>query len=315
MTRSALLSGIVAATVALALVPAQAQHQGQARTPNRAATPAPDPAQRCRTLLAALPFTAGQDGATFEPAGEDCLARHVRFGVGQAGYRVDSLRLHGIPAGFDTMPDALPNRPLALRVEARGITFSPRIDNRKMAWMIAQQQVPFDLTLDASYDPAARRATLDEFTLDGEVLGHVLLRLTAEGVAPGPFSDVFGAGGLTILHADLDSRRFLTGFALSPLLPLLPDDDPGAAVEAGKLQAVAGLRAMLPQTGASAATIDALAGFVADFPHPQHPFTIDVSAASPVTAKAIGTAGDGPSQLTALLRQLTVTASYAGALR
>ena len=122
-------------------------------------------------------------------------------------------------------------------------------------------------------------------------------------------------GGLTALHAELDSRRFLTGFALGPLLPLIPDDvDPDGAVEAAKEQLVAGLHALLPQTGASAATTEALAGFVSDFPHPQHKFSLDVSAATPVTAAALEAAGS-PAQLTALLRQLTVTATYTGAVR
>lgn len=318
MASLALLSGVAAVTVASALIsPGQARQQAPDRIAGAAHAPdqAPDLGQRCRQLLEALPSSSRTDATTSEPAGADCLLRHVRFGIAQAGYVVDSLRLHGLASDFGGLPEQVPDKPLAIRVEARGIRFSPHTDNRKLAWMIAQQQVPFDATLDARYDPVTRRATLNELSLDGETLGHVLLRLTAGNVAAGRSADLFAAAGLTSLQMDLDSRRFLAGFALSPLLPLLPDDDPGAAVEAAKQEAVTSLRALLPQAGASAATTDALAGFVADFPHPQHPFTLSVSAANPVTANAIEAAGGSPSQLTALLRQLSVTASYTGAFR
>ena len=83
---------------------------------------------------------------------------------------------------------------------------------------------------------------------------------------------------------------------------------------------VADLRTLLPQTGAtqgevSGATTEALAGFVSDFPHPQHRFTLDVSATAPVTAEAVEAAADSPMRRAALLRQLDGTASYTGAPR
>jgi hypothetical protein len=321
MPNPALLCGVVAATVAFALLsPAYAQHHRQDEVPSGVVTPMADQVQErlqsCRAILAALPFTIHPDAATSELTGQDCLVRHIRFGTGQTAYLIDSLRLHGFTSDFDTFPDLVPDRSVAVRVEARGITFSPQINgNPKLMWMIGQQQVPFDLTLDASYDPATRRATLNELTLDGEVLGHVQLRLTAGEIPAARPPDLFGKGGLTSLHLDLDSRRFLTGFALSPLLPFLPDDDPGGAVEAAKREVVGDMHAMLPQAGVSATTTDALVGFVADFPHPAHPFTIDVSAASPVTANAIEAASRSPSRLMALLRLLTISARYTGAFR
>jgi hypothetical protein len=76
-----------------------------------------------------------------------------------------------------------------------------------------------------------------------------------------------------------------------------------------------GVRALLPLTGASAKTIDALASFVADFPHPTHPFTIDVSAVSPITPQSIEEATDRPARLVSLLKRLTITASYTGTFK
>ncbi|WP_284944455.1 hypothetical protein [Acidisoma cladoniae] len=320
MPNFTLLYGIVVVGVGLVfLPPAYAQHQAQDEVASGVATPIADqvqePPQSCRAILAALPFTIEPNTATSELTGRDCLVRHIRFGTGKSAYLVDSLRLHGFTSDFDTFPDLVPDRSVAVRVEARGITFSPQISDPKLMWMIGQQQVPFDVTLDASYDPTTRRATLDEFTLDGDVLGHVQLRLMAGEIPAARPPDLFGKGGLMSLHLDLDSRGFLTGFALSPLLPLLPDDDPGGAVEAVKREAVGGIRALLPQADVSATTTDALVGFVADFPHPKHPFTIDISAVSPVTANVIEAASSSPARLMALLRLLTISARYTGAFR
>jgi hypothetical protein len=272
--------------------------------------------QNCHAILAALPFELHSDKQTVEQSGSDCLIRHIRFGSGHVAYLVDSLWLHGFTSDFDDFPAKFPERPIALRVEARGITFSPEINgNAKLVWMISQQQVPFDVTFDSSYDPASQRVTLNELSFDGEVLGHVQLRLTLEGIPPGEPPDVFGEGGLTKLHLDLDSRRFLTGFALSPLLPFLPDQDPGGFVEASKREVVVGLRALLPISESSSTTIEALAGVVSDFPHPQHPFTIDVSSQSPVTAQVMREAIGNSLHLAALLKRLTIIASYTGTIR
>ena len=72
------------------------------------------------------------------------------------------------------------------------------------------------------------------------------------------------------------------------------------------------MRALLPQSGASPATVDAVAAFVSDFPHPLHVFDLHVQARTPVTLDDMQRAAGSPLALAALVQTLTVTASYAG---
>ena len=114
------------------------------------------------------------------------------------------------------------------------------------------------------------------------------------------------------IQLHMDSRRFVPAFLLGSLVAVLPADDPGAAVEKAKAQAVATVRALLPAAAATAETVDAGAGFIADFPHPLRVLDVGVSAAAPVTLAAMGVAAGDAAQAAALLKTLTVTATYAG---
>ncbi len=279
-----------------------------------------DPAlRRCRDLLDPFSPSASPPGPTsVEATGPDeCLFHNLRLGLGGfVGYRMDTLLVRGIP--FDRPPGPL--APVHAHVEARGITLSIRDQPAKLAWMSRQQQVPFDLTLDAAYDPAATTLVLNEFSMDGDLLGHVGLRARLENVhlatpRPGDVPEMQAPPGVRSIHVDLNSRTFLSGYGLPVIVNFLPADDPDGAFRAAQAKAVAAVRALLPASGASADTVEAVAGLVADFPHPKHPGMLDIEASTPITFDAILAAIDEPARLPALLRALTLTATYAGTIQ
>ena len=279
-----------------------------------------DPAlRRCVKLLEPLSPGESPPGPTsVEATGPDeCRFGNIRLSLGGlVGYRMDALLVRGIP--FDRPQGPL--APFHARVEARGITLSVRDQPAKLAWMSRQQQTPTDLTLDATYDPATTTLVLSELSMDGEVLGHVGLRARLENVhlvtaRSDGVPQMQAAPGLKSLHVELDSRTFLSGYVLPLIVNLLPDDDPDGAYQAGRAKVIAAIRAILPTTGASADTIEAAAGLVADFPHPKHPAVLEIEANTPITPDAVAAASDNPARLPALLRALNVTASYAGSVR
>ena len=268
-----------------------------------------DPAAPCRALIQSAGLVQGAP-LKVEPLGDDgCRFTGVTFGFGtRFGYRVGELTEHGIPFG----PVAVPTRPTAVRVEARDVVFALHSGQPKVDWLNSQQQVPFDVVLDGRYDPGTRALRLQEFSMEGRAIGRTSITADAVDV---DVQDVPGTTGLRSLALHMDSRRFIPVFLLAPLMPQLPDNDPGAAVQTAKTQAIAVVRGMLPQGGAASATVDAITAFINDFPRPEHGFDLVIEASKPVTAGDIAAAAGDPSRSIALLQTLKITASYAGDAR
>lgn len=265
-------------------------------------TPEQDAVARCRALPGQLSETAGVEAL----ADGGCRFTRIRFGLlGGVGYEVDTLTEHGLPSDLSAVPD----KPLDVRIEARGIVFAPRSGSAGTDWMIRQQQVPFDVTLEADYEPARREGTVRKLSLDGAALGQVSLAVAATGLDPAAFPQ---GAALRSVRLHMDSRRFLLTFALAPLASTLPEDDPGGAVDRAKAQVIDTLRTLLPGMGASTGTVDALAGFVADFPRPQHVLDLDVTADPPLGADTVAALLADPAQASTLLKGVAITATYAG---
>lgn len=269
----------------------------------------PATAALCRALVESAPFF--RDGASIAEAdGPDgCRFTELTFGVGaKAGYQVATLVEHGVPFGAPALPD----HPVHLRVEARGITFVLRTGNAKVDWMNRQQQVPFDVVLDGSFDPAAGVAILTELSVEGRAIGRTVLSGELAQVDPVTLPSGAELRSVT-LHSD--SRRFILGYVLPTLLAFLPDEDPGGAVERARGEAIAKLRTLLPLAGATAATVEALAAFVADFPQAPRVLDLAVAATGPVTGDTLGRALADPAEAVKLMRMLRVQARYEGDAR
>ena len=300
--------------------PAHAAHPALPDSTGPEAAIARDPAlRRCRDLLGPLlPSESPPGPVSVEATGpEECRFRNIRLGLGGVvGYRMDTLLVRGIPFERPQGPLA----PVHARVEARGITLAIRDQPAKLAWMSRQQQVPFDLVLDAIYDPAATTLVLDEFSMDGALLGHVGLRARLENVQllttrAGAVPEMQAPPGLRSFHLELDSRTFLSSYVLPLIMNLLPDEDPDAAFQAGRAKGIAAINVLLPASGASTDTTAAVVQLVSDFPHPKHPTVLHIEANTPITPDAVLAAAGDPGRLPALLRALAVTATYAGTLR
>ena len=80
-------------------------------------------------------------------------------------------------------------------------------------------------------------------------------------------------------------------------------------------QASVGANALLQASGASADTTTAIAGMIADFPHPQHPFEMTFSAVAPLRLDEIAPALRSADVLTALGKRVAVETTYVGAFR
>lgn len=308
----------------LAALPAMAQAQPARprRRPPQAHAPAPpapppkplvveEPAMaRCRELLRFGIVTSGP--ATVETIdGDGCRYTGVRFGfTDRFGYEAATLVEHGFPSD-------VPNKPVSVQIEARGIVLAITSGNARTDWLSRQQQIPFDVTVDAGYDPAAKAFTLRSLAFDGPTLGRTEIALELAGVDTRNFPDDVAVRSLR-LH--MDSQRFPLQFALGAAVASLPDgvpgeepgEEPGAAMDAAKARAVTLVRTYMPLTSATPDAVDAVSAFVADFPRPQHVLDLAVTASLPFKLRSVGDAADKADLARAVLRGLTVTATYAG---
>ena len=256
---------------------------------------------RCRELLSYGIVTNGP--ATVEAVDDGCRYTGVRFGfTSRFGYEAATLIEHGVPS-------ETPDKPVSMQIEARGLTLAIDSGNAKADWLSRQQQTPFDVTLDAGYDPAAQTFMLRSLTLDSPVLGHSELAVELAGVNDRTFPEDVAVRSLR-LH--MDSRRFLLQFALAAAVATLPDGEPGAALEVAKARAAALVRTYLPLTGATAETMAALVAVLGDFPRPQHVLDLAMTASPPFKLRSVGDAADKEALAQAALRALTVTAAYSG---
>lgn len=278
------------------------QPQATAPEPPPPLSPAEAAVARCRALLAQGIVTAGP--ATAEALDDGCRYTAVRFGVSQRfGYEAATLVEHGFPS-------EAPDKPVSVQVEARGIVFAPSSGNAKTDWLIRQQQAPFDVTLDASYDPAAKEFILRSLSLDSPALGHTELAMDVAGADGSNFPDDVA---LRSLHLHMDSRLLLLQFALGAAVAALPDGgDPATEMDRAKAQATPLARQYLPLTGASPATVDAIAAFVDDFPRPRHVLDLAVTASPPFKLRSVGDTDDKGALAETVMRTLAVTATYTG---
>ncbi len=266
----------------------------------------PDAAARCRTLIASVPMVRGAPATTEAQGPDGCRFTKVDVGVNSRSmYQVGSLIETGIP--FE--PLKVPRHLVSVRIEARDISFVLQSGHAKIDWVNRQQQVPFDIVLDGTFDPVKQMVTMHELRVEGRSVGQTTLAGVLTHVSETGSMDNVAMQSLT-LH--LDSQRFILTFVLPFLVGFLPDEDPGAAVDTAKVGAVAAARALLPQFGASEQTVGAVTAFITDFPHPHHVFDFSVTAAKPLTIAMLENAAGNPAAVTTLLRALTITASYTG---
>lgn len=286
----------------------------------RGATPDASPAGRCRALLddlkPILPGGSGVEAAKVEAVGDDgCRFTGVRLLLlPSQSWEVETV----VVSHLQTDPRRPRQPPAAMRLEAHGVRFVPRAASAAMRWMFEQQQVPFDVALDYALDQGTKRLTLRELSMTGEVVGRVALSgevddFDLDGL-DGPDADRAAASvALRSLSFDLHSKRFIAVYVLPIVAGALSSDpDPGATVEAQKRAVSDQVQATGHAAGVAEATVSAISGFIEDFPHPRHPFTLALNPERPITQTAMREAVRSPEALAALVWATGITATYEG---
>lgn len=275
-----------------------------------------DDRARCTALLEEVAPLLSQAPTLAAAGPEECTfaAVQVRFG-GRFGFAAGALVLHGpfaaspAPAGADG--------PVVRRLELRDVTTITETQNTEMNWLFRQQQIPFEIVLDTSEDPAAHTFTIREFRLQGEDIGQITLDAAFEGVGPdslpGNLPDLSEAG-LRSVHLRSDSKRFALKFLLGALVGSWHEGDPEAEMAQTRVQMADMAQDFMHVAHTAPGSIDAVLGFIREFPKPMHVLDVSITASGgPVTADDADQAASSHMGLAEVLTRLQVKATYDGA--
>ncbi|TMV69038.1 hypothetical protein FGG78_30950 [Thioclava sp. BHET1] len=194
--------------------------------------------------------------------------------IGIESWTVGRLRIMARqdPATIGQLP------PTVLRLQADGILFSPVTEDSHMRYMIHVMQKPFSAKLSYNWDTTTGALHVQEAELSGRLLG--LIRLSFDGNLP---SDSLLSGfdppdvHVKHVHIVLENKVLIENFLIPPLIGLLPSSvDPATAIPASQTLAESQVRE-LPDSAGTKSSKDALARFIADFPHPTGHFEEDVT--------------------------------------
>ena len=278
--------------------------------------PAPaglDPAP-CRDLLSTMAFvepaTKAQAVVT-RPDERTCVFAPMRFGSGRAiGWAMESLTIQGLaPTGSGEV-----------RIAAHAIHNAPAAMPPISAYIAKVGAIPFDVDIEYHSDPRAGLFTLDRFSMRGQVIGDLEVTAALTGIAvpadplastvTPPNVDATALKSFTLLlenHGFVE--RMVTPFVAGFLAASAPQADPEAAINAQKLATVAMIRGMLPAYGVAPGTVDALARFVSDFPHPTGKLQCSLQAEPPLRMPGDATPPD-PATIKAMVAAGHPTCSY-----
>ena len=268
--------------------------------------------EMCRSLP---PATSMLVAGSAEPVGRDgCEYRTLRLSLmANQSWTIDRVLVTRLDAASLAGGASVP---LTLRVEAQGIRFSPTVANKVVAYTIRTSARPFDMTLDYDVPAAVGIAHLTELSMRGRNVGDVHLSAQIAGVTPQMLQTLDPAApvpaGLKSLKLHLNNQGFVESYMLSMLAPLFlqGSEDPEATVEQLKRQAIAVLRGTLASTATDPATIDALAGFIADFPHPAKILDVALDLPRPLGLAEAQTLQEGKLAPSDLLPAGALVATY-----
>jgi hypothetical protein len=207
--------------------------------------------------------------------------------------------------------------PPTLRVEAHGVRFSPVTPNKVTNYVLHVTIRPFDITLDYDAKSEPTVLKLAEFSMRGRNVGDLHLSGEIDGITPeliqAPNTIVDSAAGLRSLRIHLDNQGFVESYLVAPLAGALlqGSEDPEATVRQTQQSVIATMRGMLAPTATPPATVDALAAFVEDFPHPSKVLDVALSLPKPFGTVDLTRLQQGAVTLSDLLPAGALTASYA----
>lgn len=301
---------------ALALA-ALSSHAVQAQAPKDEARP------DCNALVDALPVLQRTAQTTVDAEGEGCRIASFRISTGRSGSLDPGLFVaRADVSGADLVRAAATQRfPEWLRLELSGVRVDVKTGKPGLDYMNRRQQKPFDVRLIYRSDKATGAIRLEEASIVGEVLGLLRLDATIYGldlsalkVGEQPDLPSLRVGGLALR---LDDKAMTTTFLLPLIIARIGfDQEPVPVFEAYRKQAVDMLD-LLPGSFLPAASRNALARFIGDFPDPSGPLELKAKAEPPFALVRLGMLGgatepdDIRQRLVRMLGEAKLEASYA----
>ncbi|MGK9165168.1 hypothetical protein KXR53_02665 [Inquilinus limosus] len=275
-----------------------------------------DPVERCKGLLTIAPDDSpmhnaqagsiesyGESGCKFTDLKMTEPADKVEAGATPTTISIAEVTLDKLD--FTKAYDGKPSDTLV--AQAKGIS----IDNPEAQKFFGDAK-SFDLVVDYALDAASKQFTLNQFQLSGDALGQLALTGAFDGIsaddagtAADP-SQLFGTASLRKIKLHFENKGIIDkamAFAAAQ------GEDPKAAVEQGKSQAVLGMAA-LSAFGVPEIAVKSLMSFVQDFPAPKGPLTISIDPAAPVPLAQFATIKPGDAKSMDLVKSLNVAVSY-----
>lgn len=273
-----------------------------------------DPVERCKGLLTLAPADSpmhnaevgsvesfGDSGCKFTKLKMVEPADKVAEGKTPTTVSIEELSFDKLD--FAKAYDGKPSD--TLTGQATGIS----IDNPEVKAVLGEE--PFDVAIDYALDAASKQFTLTEFQLSGDSLGELSLDGALDGVsatdpAAADPSQLLGTASLRKIKLHFENKGIIDkviAFATAQ------GEDPKAAIEQGKSQAVLGMAA-LSAIGVPEAAVKSLMSFAQDFPAPKGPLTISIDPAAPVPLAQLATIKPGDAKSMDLVKSLNVAVSY-----
>lgn len=267
-----------------------------------------DPVERCRGLLAAAPAgsplrdTDTEIGSVEALGDEGCKFTDLKLSRFDEPVTVSVEEVTITKLDFAAAYEGKPSN--AMVAQAKGIS----VDSPEAAAVLGSDAKSFDLAIDYAFDPATRQFTLNEFTLRGDSLGELALTGVLDGVSPDSATEALrhGTASLRSIELHFENKGIIDrvlAFATAS------GEDPEAAIEQGRSQAVLGMAA-LAAVGVPEAAVKSLMAFAQDFPTPKGPITISAEPAAPVPLAQFATIQPGDAKSMDLVQSLNVTVSY-----
>lgn len=289
----------------------------------RAQSAADDARRDCNALIDALPIVQRTAQTTVNLEDDGCRIASFRISSGPSGSMDPGLSIERAEVrGADLVRAAAGQRfPEWLRLELSGVRVDMKTGKPGLDYMNRRQQKPFDVRLSYRSDKASGAIRLEEASIVGEKLGLLRLDATVYGldlsalkVGEQPNLLSLRIGGLALR---LDDKAMTTTFLLPLIMARIGfDQDPVPAFEAYRKQAVDMLD-LLPGSFMPAASRDALARFIGDFPDPSGPLALTAKADPPFALVRLGMLGgaaepdDIRQRLVRMLGEAKLEASYA----
>lgn len=266
-----------------------------------------DPVARCKGLLSLgdSPLKDAKVGSVEAIGDTGCKFTDIKFQEPNDPTVISVAEATMDKVDFASVYNGKPSNTMTGKVTGISVT-GPEAEA-----FLGKDAKPFDLLVDYVLDPATKQFTLTEFALRGDTLGDLTLTGALDGINPdtAPNADptqLLGTASLRAFKLHFENKGIIDrvlAFATAQ------GEDPKAAIEQGKSQAVLGMAA-LSAMGVPEVAVKSLMAFAQDFPALKGPLTISASPSTPVPFAQFATLKPGDAKSMELVKSLNVAVEY-----